>query len=184
MPDELVARLRTLADRCNFPSDKEKERNVQYRLVRTLNDRELVKLLALPIKEMTAKMLDVCRTHLMINGEMEAMGLRSSKPVHAICRTQQKRGQQQKTTKPQQQQQQHSCGNCLFQHAPGRASCPAKDAKCLHVVRQDIIGANADRQRRSSRPLDHVHPSTTEDPDPGRGRSTMLGPTMTHIMTK
>ena len=32
-PDELVDHLRALADRCNFPSDDEKEWNVQYRLV-------------------------------------------------------------------------------------------------------------------------------------------------------
>ena len=32
-PDELVDRLRALADRCNFPSNDEKEWNVQYRLV-------------------------------------------------------------------------------------------------------------------------------------------------------
>ena len=84
-PDELVDRLRTLADRCNFPSEDEKEWNVQYRLVRALDDRDLVKkLLALPIKETTAKMLEVCRTHIAINGEMEAMGLGSSKTVHAI----------------------------------------------------------------------------------------------------
>ena len=84
-PDELVDHLRTLADRCNFPTDDEKERNVQYQLVRALDDRELVKkLLALPIKETTAKMLEVCRTHNAINSEMEALGLGSSKTVHAI----------------------------------------------------------------------------------------------------
>ena len=32
-PDELVDRLRALADQCNFPSDDEKERNMQYHLV-------------------------------------------------------------------------------------------------------------------------------------------------------
>ena len=29
-PDELVDRLGTLADHCNFPSEEEKERNIQY----------------------------------------------------------------------------------------------------------------------------------------------------------
>ena len=80
-PDELVDRLRTLADHCNFPSEDEKERNVQYRLVRALDDRDLVKkLLALPIKETTAKMLEVCRTHIAINGEMEAMASAAPRP--------------------------------------------------------------------------------------------------------
>ena len=32
-PDELVECLRALANRCNFPSDDKKERNVQYHLV-------------------------------------------------------------------------------------------------------------------------------------------------------
>ena len=120
-PDELVDRLRTLADCCNFPTDDEKEQNVQYRLVRALDDRELVKkLLALPIKETTAKMLEVCRTHNAINSEMEALGLGSSKTVHAIHKGPQQKGQC-KGHKPQQpqQRQQHSCGNCTKQHAPG-----------------------------------------------------------------
>ena len=54
-------------------------------LVHALDNRELVKkLLALPIKETTAKMLEVCRTHNAINSEVEALGLGSSKshPCH------------------------------------------------------------------------------------------------------
>ena len=133
-PDELVDRLRMLADRCNFPSEEEKEQNVQYRLVRALDDRDLVKkLLALPIMEMTAKMLEVCRTHIAINGEMEAMGLSSSKTVHAIQKGPTQKGPTRRWHKPQQQQQpqqQHSCSNCTVQHIPGCASCPAKAAKC------------------------------------------------------
>ena len=120
-PDELVDCLQTLADHCNFLMDDEKEWNVQYRLVRALDDRELVKkLLALPIKETTAKMLEVCRTHNAINSEMEALGLGSSKTVHTIHKGPQQKGQQ-KGHKPQQQhqRQQHSCGNCTKQHALG-----------------------------------------------------------------
>ena len=84
-PDELVDCLQTLADCCNFPTDDEKEWNVQYQLVCALDNSELVKkLLTLPIKETTAKMLEVCRTHNAINSEMEALGLGSSKTVHAI----------------------------------------------------------------------------------------------------
>ena len=95
-PDELVDRLRALADRCNFPSDDEKERNVQYRLVRALDDWELVKkLLAMPITATTAKMLETCRTHIAINGEMDAMGLGSSKDVHTIRKGPPRKGQRQ-----------------------------------------------------------------------------------------
>ena len=94
---------------------------MQYWLVRALDDRELVKkLLALPIKETTAKMLEVCRTHNVINSKMEALGLGSSKTIHAIHKGPQQKGQR-KGHKPQQQQhrQQHSCGNCTKQHTPG-----------------------------------------------------------------
>ena len=118
-PDELVDRLRTLADCCNFPSEEEKEWNIQYRLVRALDDRDLVKkLLTLPIMETTAKMLEVCRTHIAINGEMEAMGLGGSKTVHAIQKGPTWKGPTRRWHKPQQQQQpqqQHSCGNCTVQ---------------------------------------------------------------------
>ena len=132
-PDELVDRLRALADRCNFPSDDEKERNVQYRLVRALDDRELVKkLLAMPITATTAKMLETCRTHIAINGEMDAMGLGSSKDVHTVHKGPPKEGQGkgQRQGQGQKQQQQHSCGNCTKHHTPGHSSCPAKDAQC------------------------------------------------------
>ena len=64
-PDELVDRLHAPADRCNFPSEEEKEHTVQYRFVRALDDKELVKkLLALDFKATTAKMLEVCPTHI------------------------------------------------------------------------------------------------------------------------
>ena len=132
-PDELVDCLRALVDRCNFPSDDEKEWNVQYRLVRALDDRKLVKkLLAMPITAMTAKMLEMCRTHIAINGEMDAMGLGSSKDVHTVRKGPPKKGQGkgQRQGQGQKQQQQHSCGNCTKHHAPGCSSCPAKDAQC------------------------------------------------------
>ena len=60
-PDELIDHLHALADQCNFPSDEEKEQNVQYRLIRALNDKELIKkLLALDLKATTPNMLEVC----------------------------------------------------------------------------------------------------------------------------
>ena len=49
-PDELVECLRALADHCNFPTDKEKEHNVQYSLIQALSNKDLVKkLLALAL---------------------------------------------------------------------------------------------------------------------------------------
>ena len=125
-PDELVDRLRALADRCNFPSEEEKEQNVQYRLVRALNDKELVKkLLALDLKATTPKMLEVCRTHIAISDNLEAMGLKEQKTVNAI----------RKHNKPHQGKKPpadsvHSCGHCTKSHPPGRSSCPARDDIC------------------------------------------------------
>ena len=48
-PDELVDRIRGLADRCNFPTDAEKERHIQFRLVRALSDVWYTRPFRLPI---------------------------------------------------------------------------------------------------------------------------------------
>ena len=82
--DELVDHLRALTDRCNFPTDEEKERNIQFHLVCTLTDSELVKkLLALDVKVTIAKMLKTCRTHIALADNLNAMGL-GSKTVNAV----------------------------------------------------------------------------------------------------
>ena len=84
-PDELVECLCTLADCCNFPTNEEKECNIQYHLVRALSDKDLVKkLLALDLKAATAKTLEVCQTHIIISDNLDAMGIAGSKPIHAI----------------------------------------------------------------------------------------------------
>ena len=79
------------------PSEEEKEHNIQYHLVCTLNDKELVKkLLALALTTTTAKMLEVWRTHITISDNLEAMGLKEQKIVHA--RRKQNKPQQGKKT--------------------------------------------------------------------------------------
>ena len=84
-PDELVECLHALADCCNFPTNDEKEHNVQYCFVHALSDKDLVKkLLALDLKATTAKMLEVCQTHIIISDNLDALGLVGSKPIHAI----------------------------------------------------------------------------------------------------
>ena len=84
-PDELVDHLRALADGCNFPSEEEKERNVQYRFVRALDNKELVKkLLALDLKATTAKMLEVCHIHIVSSDNLNTMGLSGPKSVNAV----------------------------------------------------------------------------------------------------
>ena len=42
------------------------------------------KLLALDLKATTAKMLEVCQTHIAISDILDAIGLAGSKPIHAI----------------------------------------------------------------------------------------------------
>ena len=99
-------------------------------LVHALTDSELVKkLLTLDLKATTAKMCKTCRTHIAIADNLNAMG-HGSKTVNAVNKWSQwpqshPKQQQQKTSKPQNQ---HACGNCTKSHAPGRASCPAKDS--------------------------------------------------------
>ena len=41
-PDELVECIHGLTDQCGFPSNEEKERNIQYYFVRVLSDSDLV----------------------------------------------------------------------------------------------------------------------------------------------
>ena len=72
-PDELIDRIRGLADRCNFPTDAEKERHIQFRLVCALGDTDLVrKLLAMKMEATTAEMLAMCHTHITIADNMSS----------------------------------------------------------------------------------------------------------------
>ena len=125
-PDELVDCLQALADQCNFLTEDKKERNVQYRFIRALSDKELIKkLLALDLMATTSKMLEVCHTHIAISDNLEAMGLKEQKTVNAIWRQ----------NKPHQGREPpadsaHSCGCCTKSHPPGRSSCPARDDHC------------------------------------------------------
>ena len=83
-PDELFDCLFT--DRCNFPSEEEKECNVQYHFAHVLNDKELVKkLLSLKLTASTAKMLEVHRTHIPISYNLDVLGLADPKAIHVIC---------------------------------------------------------------------------------------------------
>ena len=118
-PDELIERIRGLADRCNFPTDVEKERHIQFRMVRALSDTDLIrKLLAMKIEATTAEMLAVCHTHITIADNMSSMGL-STKAVSAV----------QKVIKKASSHG-NPCGNCTKRHTPGRKHCPAKDSTC------------------------------------------------------
>ena len=100
-----------------FPTEDEKEWNIQYRFIRALSDKELVKkLLALDLMATTSRMLEVCCTHIAISDNLKAMGLKEQKIVNAIWRQ----------NKPPADSV-HSCGCCTKSHPPGRSSCPARD---------------------------------------------------------
>ena len=83
-PDKLIEWIWGLADRCNFPTDVEKERHIQFWMVRALSDTDLIrKLLAMKIEATTAEMLAVCHTHIAIADNMNSMGL-STKAISAV----------------------------------------------------------------------------------------------------
>ena len=118
-PDEHVERMWGLADRCNFPTDAEKERHIQFWMVRVLSNTDLIrKLLAMKIEATTTEMLAVWYTHIAITDNMSSMGL----PTKAI-------GAVQKTMKKASSHG-NPCGNCTKHHTTGREHCPAKDSTC------------------------------------------------------
>ena len=101
IPDKLVGQIQGLVNRCNFPTDAEKERHIQ--------------LLVLKIKATVANMLAVYCSYVAITDNMSSMGL-ATKAVNAV----------QKTNKMSF----FICSNCTKHHAPGRDNCPAKDSIC------------------------------------------------------
>ena len=162
-PDELVERIRGLANRCNFPTDAEKERHIQFRMVRALSDTDLIrKLLAMKIEATTAEMLAVCRTHIAIADNMSSMGL-STKAVSAVQKMMKKASS-------------HSnpCGNCTKRHTPGREHCPAKDSTC-HSCQK--IGHWKQKCRKSNKAKDaHKKPkSQPQRRHGGRKRADEVG---------
>ena len=84
-----------------------------------------MKLLALDLMVTTSRMPEVCRTHIAISDNLEAMGLKEQKTVKAI-RRQNKPCQGRKPPADGA----HSCGCCTKSHPPGRSSCPARDDHC------------------------------------------------------
>ena len=108
---ELVKMIQSLADRCNFPTQVEKEQHIdlQFRLACALSDRDLVRnVFAMKIEVTTSEMLATCHTHIVISDNMSSMDL-ATKTVNAV----------QKVKKKSQ------CGNCTKSHSLDRQHCPA-----------------------------------------------------------
>ena len=141
----------------------EKERHIQFRMVRALSDIDLIrKLLAMKIEATTAEMLAVCRTHTAIADNMSSMGL-STKAVSAV----------QKMTKKASSHS-NPCGNCTKRHTPGREQCPAKDSTC-HSCQK--IGHWKQKCRKSNKAKDaHKKPkSQPQRRHGGRRRADEVG---------
>ena len=123
-------------------------------------------------------MLDVCRTHIAINSEMEAMGLGGSKTVHAIQKGPTRKGPTRRQHKPQQQQpqQQHSAATVLCSTPQ---DVPPALAAVWCVEKLDTGSASVGRPRDDREPPDNANPSRMADPSPGRTGSMMLELTLT-----
>ena len=86
-PDKLIEQIRELANRCNLPTDVEKERHIQFQMVHTLSDTDLIrKLLAMKTEATTAEMVFVCWMHIAIADNMNSVGL-STKAISAVEKT-------------------------------------------------------------------------------------------------
>ena len=107
--DKLFERTLGLADRCNFLTDAEKERYIQFQMVHALSNSNLIrKLLAMKIEATIAKMLAVCHIDIIITDNMSSIHL-STETVSAV----------QKMTKKLSAHG-NSCCNCTKFHTPER----------------------------------------------------------------
>ena len=143
-----------------FLAIAEKERHVQFRLVRALNDADLVrKLLMLKLDAPTSEMLSICQTHSALDTGLTEMGLREKK-VNAVQKTAGRRRQQ-----PPKGQ----CGNCTKKHPSGWDNCPARDATCHgcgnkgHWKTKCRKSQKADKGQTSRRPQHPKKPNTLQE---------------------
>ena len=130
-PDELVEQIQGLADRCNFPTDAEKERHIQFWMVHALSDMDLIrKLLVMKIEATTAEMLAVCRTHIAIADNMNSMGL-STKAISTVQKMMKKSST-------------HStpCGNCTNATCQGESTAQQRTPPAT-LARRLVTGSRS-----------------------------------------
>ena len=162
-PDELIEQICGLANRCNFPTDVEKERHIQFQMVHALSDTDLIrKLLAMKIEATTAEMLTVCHTHIAITDNMNSMGL-STKAISAVQKMMKKSST-------------HStpCGNCTKHHTTGREHCPAKDSTC-HSCQKIIHWKQKCRKSNKAKDAHKKPKSQSQCRHRGRRRADEVG---------
>ena len=163
-PDELVEQIWRLANRCNFPTDTEKERHIQFWMVHALSNTDLIrKLLAMKIEATTAEMFVVYHTHIAINRQHVFNGPINKKAVSAVQKMMKKASSHG-----------NPCGNCTKHHTPGREQGPAKDSTC-HSCQK--ISHWKQKCRKSNKAKDaHKKPkSQTQHQYGGRERADEVG---------
>ena len=154
-PDKLIEQILGLADRCNFPTDVEKERHIQFQMVHAL----IRKLLVMKIEATTAEMLAVCRTHIAITDNMSSMGL-STKAISAV----------QKTIKKVSSHS-NPCGNCTKCHTQGESTAQQRTLPAILARRSVTRSRNPGSLTRPRMPA--RHPGHNLGGDMGEGGGQM-----------
>ena len=132
-PQELVARIKTLMDRCEMINDAHREHELCRRIVRAYRNeaRLLDKLMAKSFKTPSNELTDIAVNHFAIQRAREQVS-NNTKPIDAIRQERHRpgRGRGRPSGHGHTQPSYPDCANCTKRHQPGRAHCPAKDSKC------------------------------------------------------
>ena len=157
--DKIIEWIRGLADRCNFPTDAEKERHIHSRMVCALSDTDLIrKLLAMKIEATTAEMLAVCCMHIAIADNMSSMSL-STKAVSAV----------QKMTKKTSSHG-NPCGNCTKVTLQGESTAQQRTLLAI-LARRSVTGSrNAGSLTRPRMPTRNPGHNLNGDMEEGKGQ--------------
>ena len=130
-PQELVACIKTIMDRCEMLNDAHWEHELCCRIIHAYqNDVWLLdKLMAKSFKTPLSELINITVNHFAIQWAWEQVSS-SMKPINAIRQEKQWSGRGHSGhghTQPSYPE----CGNCTRCHQPGRSHCPARDSKCM-----------------------------------------------------